>query len=297
MAVKELKVDLKPLIGQLHLSSSNDVTGALTGSYLTVYKGRGLEFGGYRQYTPADDANSIDWKASMRSEHILVRELVEERNLNVFFIFDVSNSMLFASTDKMKCEYAIELIATMAFAIIRAGDSVGLSQFNDDVINNISPNVGSAQYYKLVRELTDTSKYGGDFNLTKALKKTTLFLRRQRALIILVSDFLGVKGREWEDYVKSISTRFDLMPIMIKDPVDTKLPEHHGELIIEDPYSSEQIMINPKAMKEEYERNAIKQENEIIQTFKKYNVEVLKLETDKPFTRPLIGHLQRRRNQ
>ncbi|MFP4424004.1 MAG: DUF58 domain-containing protein [Candidatus Woesearchaeota archaeon] len=297
MAVKELKVDLKPLIGQLHLSSSNDVTGALTGSYLTVYKGRGLEFGGYRQYTAADDASSIDWKASMRSEHILVRELVEERNLNVFFLFDVSNSMLFASTDKMKCEYAIELIATMAFAIIRAGDSVGISQFNDDVLNNINPNVGSAQYYKIVHELTNTQNYGGGFNLTKALRKTTLILRKQRAMIILVSDFLGLTDTAWEDYVKSISTRFDLLPIMIKDPVDMTLPEHKGELIIEDPYSREQIMVNPTSMKEEYEKNARQQENKIIQTFKKYNVEVLKLKTDKPFMRDLIGHIQRRRNK
>ena len=82
----------------------------LSGGYISLLKGKGFEFEGYRAYTLEDDSRDIDWKASLRAQELLVRILVEERNVKVFFLFDVSNSMCFSSVDKLKCEYGAEII-------------------------------------------------------------------------------------------------------------------------------------------------------------------------------------------
>ena len=82
------------------------VNSGFLGSYTSFFRGRGLEFENYRSYTESDDASFIDWKASLRSNNLLVKEYVEERALNVFLLIDVSSKMFFSSTQKLKNEYA-----------------------------------------------------------------------------------------------------------------------------------------------------------------------------------------------
>src|SRR3989344_6963469 len=104
--MKELNVNFPPLIKKREMSSRRGMFGPLTGEYRSAFKGRGLEFTGYRKYDPSDDASLIDWKASLRSKDLVVREMVDERNLEILFAFDVSSSMSFASGEKLKNEYA-----------------------------------------------------------------------------------------------------------------------------------------------------------------------------------------------
>ena len=136
--MKEIKLNLKPLIKELDTQLKKGLSHEpMAGDYRSVFKGRGLEFEGYRDYNPEDDATMIDWKATLRAKRLVVRELREERNLSVLFLFDVSNSMLYASTEKLKCEYAAELIATLSYAIREVGDAVGLVMFNDKIPEKI----------------------------------------------------------------------------------------------------------------------------------------------------------------
>ena len=103
--MKELKVDLKPLLKKLEgFMQAGKVESTSLGSYRSVFKGEGSEFIGYKVYTPDDDASLIDWKASMKANKLLVKEFIEERNLDIFFLIDASSSMTLGSIDKLKCE-------------------------------------------------------------------------------------------------------------------------------------------------------------------------------------------------
>src|SRR4030042_7182109 len=156
MRVKELRLNLKPLIKKLEVGLKRGQTEeTLTSSFKSVFKGRGLEFEGFRVYTADDDAKEIDWKASLRAQELLIRVLTEERNIHVFFLLDVSDSMIFSSTDKLKCEYASEFIATIGYGVIEGGDSVGLCMFNDKVVQLIPGNIGMNQFYKVTKNLSD----------------------------------------------------------------------------------------------------------------------------------------------
>ena len=73
--------------------------------YRIIFRGKGLEFDKFRDYSPDEDASNIDWKASLRANKLTARQYIEERNLNIVFVFDVSESMIFGSLDKLKNEY------------------------------------------------------------------------------------------------------------------------------------------------------------------------------------------------
>lgn len=289
---KELKLDLATGIARLKLVTNHIVNSKIIGGYRSVFKGRGLEFYDYRQYTPADDAWIIDWKASIRSKELLVREFVEERNLNVFFLVDVSSSMMCGSIDKLKIEYSIELVAALSYTILQAGDSMGFALFSDRVSRHEIPKSGVKQYYSIARSLVDPRYYGGNYDLAEALKFTMNFLK-EFSIVIIVSDFIGLKN-DWKRYVKIAAQKYDLIGIMIRDRIDEELPDYNGQVVFGDVFSNRQLIVNVDSVKEEYAKHAKYLEKEISDTFINAGSDFLELDTDKPFIKPITDLFLRR---
>jgi len=100
--------------------------------YKVVY-GKGFEFDGYRDFAQDEDASNIDWKASRRAQKLLTRKYIEERDLKILFLIDVSDNMIFGSTEKLKCEYTAELVAALSHLILFSGDKVGFKFFNNSI--------------------------------------------------------------------------------------------------------------------------------------------------------------------
>jgi uncharacterized protein (DUF58 family) len=290
MPVKELKLDFKPLIKKFEAFTKKTTIAELTGGYMTSVKGRGLEFEGFRQYTINDDASQIDWRATLRAQDVLVKKYVEERNINVFFLFDVSNSMLFASVDKMKAEYAAELIASLSFSVLQAGDSVGIAMFTDKVVRVLPIKMGNRQYYSITRQLSDPMLYGGRCDFAYALKYVNDYVRRN-ALMVIVTDFIGM-GEGWETYLRIASRKFNVMPIMVRDPHDHSLPTEIGQVVVVDPYSDRQLVIDPNTMKDEYERIVDEHDSMLMEILKRYQVPLLKLTTDRSFVQPIMRYFK-----
>lgn len=289
----QLKLNLTPLIKKLEVFTKKNVFGDFTGEYRSAFKGRGLEFEGYRVYTMNDDASLIDWRASLRAGELLVRSLVEERNLEVFFLIDVSNSMLFSSIPKLKCEYAAELTATLSSAMIQAGDNVGLGFFNDKVIKVLPPKTGKRQYFLMTHTLSDARLYGGDYDFGKVIEFVTGYLKKN-TLLIIVSDFIGLK-EGWDAFFKVASNKFEIIGLVIEDPLDITLPHNVGQVIIEDPFSKKEILIDPDRLKEEYEKSARKKIDMIKEIFTKSGADLLELRTDQAFVSPIIKFFEKRK--
>ena len=115
--------------------------------YRILFRGRGLEFMQFRAYAPEDDASLIDWKASVRAQRPLVRSYKEEKDLRIVFLVDMSDSMVFGSTEKLKCEYAAEVALAFAHLILSSGDKVGFILFNERVFHYSLPRGGMQQFY------------------------------------------------------------------------------------------------------------------------------------------------------
>jgi uncharacterized protein (DUF58 family) len=291
--MKEFKVDVNPLIKKLELVSRKGISGFLSGEFRSVFKGRGLEFHGYRTYNPAeDDAKYIDWKASLRSRYLVVKELVEERNNNIMFLIDVSSSMSFGSTDKLKNEYVIEMFASMAFSLLSGGDSVGLSLFTDRVIKTIQPNIGNKQYYIMLKEITDPANYEGQFNFEAAIHDFNALTTRP-SIVILISDFLGLKG-DWYEKLKLISVKHELLAFVVKDPRDVSLPAEVGQVYVQDPFTGQELLIDTKLLKEDYEKLAHDQDQQLATQLKNLQIDYMFITTDQPFSKVIFSFFKQR---
>ncbi len=263
--------------------------------YRIIFRGKGMEFDKYRDYAPDEDASNIDWKASLRSNKLIAKQYIEERELNIIFIFDVSENMLLGSADKLKCEYAVEVFAALAHLIISSNDRVGVVLFNDGIRNYIPPKGGNNQLFNIVDILSDPSTYSGGSRVDKLLKFILAYLGKNVDAVIFISDFIRMDERVLNDLFL-VSNKFESVAIMVRDMLDKTFPEIDREIVIEDPITKEQILINPKMIKGIYEKSALEKERIVKGIFRKANIDLLELMTNKPFAFNLAGFLSERVN-
>ncbi|MDP7179998.1 MAG: DUF58 domain-containing protein [Candidatus Woesearchaeota archaeon] len=291
----KLRVDLKPAIKRLEIITSGVVSAWAVGQYKSVFRGKGAEFDGYRDYSLSDDSSLIDWKASVRGHKLIVKEFIEERNLNIFFLVDVSASMVFGSTHKLKNEYAAEIVGSLTHIILEAGDKIGMALFSDKIVKKFPPNNGRNQFYIVSKNLVDSGSYGGKYDLVEAIKFLIGFLK-ERAIVMIVSDFIGLKG-DWQKYLKIAGHKYDLIGVMVRDPRDRVLPADNTNVFVTDPYSNKQIVFNPVLLKDGYEKHVKMEEERIKKVFLNSNCDFINLSTDTPFESAFVNFFTRRRRK
>jgi len=289
---RKLNVDIVPSIRRLEVVTKGLLKTRSSGGYASVFKGKGLEFSDYRIYAQDDDASLIDWKASMRANQLLIRQYVEERDVKVFFLFDCSSSMVFGSGPKLKNEYSVELVASLAYAILEAGDSVGLAMFNDKIVEKVYTSKGRGQFYNIVKTLIKPESYSGAYDFVNAADFLLNYLKED-TVVIIVSDFVGLKG-EWQKFLEMLSSKYDVIGMMVRDIRDKELPDDVGQVVIEDPYTKQTLLIEPELIKEVYESEIRNQENEIEKAFLSSKADFLSMTTNKRFTEPIITLFRKR---
>src|SRR5512136_640663 len=177
-------------IRQIELRTNRLVSETLAGQYHSVFKGQGMNFEEVREYQPGDEVRAIDWNVTARMNHAFVKKFVEERELTLMLVVDLSASGLFGSGEQSKRELAAEIGSVLAFSAIRNNDKVGLILFTDEVEKFIPPRKGRRHVLRVIREvLFYEPKYAGT-DLNSALE----FLSRvtsHRAIAVVISDFIG----------------------------------------------------------------------------------------------------------
>src|SRR3989339_263874 len=129
-----MPIDTKELmkqVGKIKMITTRLVDEHLSGEYHSVFKGQGIEFSEVREYIPGDDIRSIDWNVTARYSKPFVKRHVEERELTLMILCDISASQSFGSGEKPKSEAAAELAAMFAFSALKNSDKTGLLLFSD----------------------------------------------------------------------------------------------------------------------------------------------------------------------
>jgi len=283
MPIKELDLDLIPELKKVDVRAKRRVLSrVLEGSWTALLKGRGMEFAGFRQYTYGDDASRIDWNATLRAKEVLVREFEEYKTVNVFFLLDVGESMLFTSTEKLKCEFAAQMLFNLATAIVDAGDSVGYAMFSDRIVAKQFPGLGREVIYRMAQDLSDGQHYGGRSGFKKVMNLVNGLLH-QRSLIILISDFIDLP-EGWERYVRMFSMQYDLIGVMVRDPHDSLLPALGFQVVVRDPSQDETLLVDLKQYAAAFREEAEKQEQYVRSVFEKAKAGFIRVDTSKdPF--------------
>src|SRR6201991_2807618 len=125
----------------------------LAGQYHSVFKGRGMNFDAVREYAPGDEVRTIDWNVTARAGRPFVKKFVEERELTLTLMVDVSASGDFGSSAQSKRELAAEIASVLAFSAVRNNDKVGLILFTEEVEKYIPPKKGRRHVLRVIREI------------------------------------------------------------------------------------------------------------------------------------------------
>src|SRR3954468_13661536 len=210
--------DLLRKIRKIEIVTERLVRDRMAGAYHSVFKGRGIAFSEVREYMPGDDIRLIDWNVSARMNEPYVKLFVEEREMTVLLLVDMSASGRFGSREQEKRELAAELAAILAFSAIRNNDRVGLMLFTDEVERFVPPKKGKKHVLRVISEILTFEPRSPRTDLASVLRFVSRVALR-RAVVFLISDFLAPASR-YERALRIAGGRHDLIPVTVTDPLE-----------------------------------------------------------------------------
>lgn len=206
------------------------------GSYHSCFKGNGLEFADIRRYAPGDDVKKIDWKVTARQGKAYIKEFVEERELPIFILVDISGSNQF----QKKREKIAEIVATLSFTANKNNDKVGAIFFTDRVEKFIPLKKGKKHSLAILENLLELRPEGHGTDINQALNFFNK-INKRRGIIFLISDFIA---SDFEKGMKITSLHHDLIPVRIIDNSYAALPK--GIFQIVDSETGEEIVVESR---------------------------------------------------
>jgi uncharacterized protein (DUF58 family) len=191
------------------------------GAYHAVFKGRGMEFAEVREYEAGDDPRTIDWNVTARRGELFVKKYVEERDLALLLVVDVSGSQAFGSQFIAKRDYAAELAAVLAFSAVANQDRVGAVLFSDRIERYVPPGRGREHALRIVRDALAVEPKGRGTDLAGALRFARGVMKR-RGIVAVISDF---QAEGYDRALGVLRRRHDVVALHLTDPRESELPD------------------------------------------------------------------------
>ena len=271
--------ELLKQVKNLEVKTKNLVEGMESGAYRSRFRGGGIEFSEVREYTAGDDARRIDWNVSARYNDLFVKEFVEEKELNVYVIIDLSASNDFGYI-KSKKELGFEVAASLMFSAIKNNDRVGMGLFTETLEKFIPAKKGKKHMMEILQNLLDYSPKSSKTDIFKSLSQLQSNLKR-RSVIFIVSDFIS---DSFVKPLKYLKFKHQIVLINISDIRESQIPEI-GYVYLEDAESGEQILVNTsdKKFQEQYSILLKKTREKNEYEMKKSGIDFLNLSNEESF--------------
>jgi uncharacterized protein (DUF58 family) len=283
--------ELLRALRKIEITTNRLATEQLSGNYTSGFKGQGLAFREVRQYQPGDDVRLIDWNVSARMSEAYVKVFVEEREMTVILVVDVSASEQFGTVEFSKARLAAEVAAACAFSAIKHNDRVGLLMCTDEVEKLVPPKKGQKHVMRVIREILGAEPRRTGTDLTLALE-TLCRVARRRSVAFLLSDFYAA---DYERGLSLAAARHDVIPVMLVDPRDEELPDV-GLASFEDLETGAGILVDTSSsrVRAHYKRRMREQRQAQVRLFRKLGLDHCVVRTDRPYIGPLRDLFARR---
>jgi uncharacterized protein (DUF58 family) len=256
----------------------------LSGTYSSVFKGQGLSFREVRAYMPGDDVRWIDWNVSARMNEPFVKVFVEEREMTVMLVVDLSQSEQWGTRRASKARMAAEIGALCAFSAIKNNDRVGLVLCTDVVEKLVPPAKGDKHVVRVIREILGYEpKYPGT-NLKLALETLSKVAKR-RSVAFVISDFFATG---FERALALSGAKHDVIPVMLVDPRDEELPDV-GLATFEDLETGEEVVVDTgsEAVRSHYKKAMRELRRDREKLFARLSLDSVVVRTDESFVTPI----------
>ncbi len=271
--------ELLAQIKNLQIQTKDLVEGIESGTYNSKFRGGGIEFSEVREYIPGDDVKRIDWNVSARYNSLFVKEFVEENELNVYVILDLSASNNFGFI-KSKLDLSFEVAVSLMFLALKNNDRLGLGIFTDKLEKFIPSKKGKKQVFRIIKELIEYKPQSKKTDILKSLSTLENKLKR-KSVIYVISDFLS---DSYEKPLKILKLHHQVILLNISDIREKEMPKI-GYAQIEDVETGEQILINTsdKNFQEQYTKTISEKININQQSMKKIGIDMINLTNEESF--------------
>jgi uncharacterized protein (DUF58 family) len=283
--------ELLKALRKIEITTNRLATEQLSGNYTSVFKGQGLAFREVRQYQPGDDVRSIDWNVSARMNETYVKVFVEEREMTVMLLVDLSASERFGTRNGSKARLAAEVAALCAFSAIKHNDRVGLILVTDQIEKLVPPKKGQKHVMRVVREILGARPDRTGTDLSVALE-TLYNVARRRSVAFVLSDFYT---HGFERTLSLAAARHDVIPVLLVDPRDEELADV-GLATFEDLESGESVVVDTSSarVRAHYARQMRLLREQQVKLFRKLGLDHCVVRTDQPYVRPMRDLFARR---
>ena len=288
------------LLQHLEWTVIRRLDGLLQGDHRTLFKGSGLELADLREYQVHDDVRHIDWNVTARMQTPFVREHEEDREINAWFLLDLSGSMDFGSAEHSKRDVMMRFVAVMAKLFMKRGNRIGallLNPAEPDGFRYIPARMHRRHLLHVLHVLASspTTQKPHQTPLNDWLKKANGLFKR-RSSVFVVSDFMGVFN--WASELSALGSRHETVAVRLFDPAEINLP-NAGLQLLQDPETSEQLLLDTthEKFRNRYAQMVEKREQLLATSFAHAGVDALELSTDDDLVSALMrfSELRKRR--
>ena len=282
--------DVLTKIKEIEIQTRRLLSGMLVGDSNSAIKGTGFEFDQIREYSQGDDVRFIDWNSSARNNTLLVKQFMEERSRTVILAVDCSSTMFFSSTDQLKYEIAAQIASILALVAGYGKDHVGLFLFSDDVHVTIAPKRGS-NHVRTIMHTVLSQKDQNKRSNSSAVFDAIAHSKKRDSMVFLMSDFLNDPDAK---KMSVLARKHDVIAIRCLDRYEKKVPAV-GAIRSIDALQNNSIALLLQRQKNGKMNNFLR--DRLVaqdQLFRKYGIDVLDIETDKPFVTDLIRFFRKR---
>jgi uncharacterized protein (DUF58 family) len=271
-------------IKKLDIKTKQLVEGLVTGNYHSIFKGQGIEFSEIREYQAGDDIRAIDWKVTARFNRPYIKEFIEERDLQVYFVIDVSGSGSFG-TNISKKEKSLEIIASLMFASLRHNNGIGIFLISDSVEKFIPARKGRKHILQSLNIISTFMPDSVKTNLKKPLEQISNIIKR-KSIVFIISDFIDKS--EFLKPLKILQKRHDIVALRIIDQREKEIPDV-GMIELEDEETGEQILVDTsdEEFRNSYSRLIDENDSRFIDDMMRIKVDTITLLTEQNYAIPL----------
>ena len=275
----------------IELRTRGLVNSVFTGEYRSVFKGQGMEFSEVREYQPGDEVRSIDWNVTARMRRPFVKRYIEERELTVMLVVDLSGSERFGTVKRFKSELASELAAVLAMSAVRNNDRVGVLLFTDRIEHLIPPRKGRRHVLRIIRDVLAFEPVGRGTDMVRAIDYVAKMLN-EHAIVFIVSDFLE---EDISHPLKLLAQHHDVVAVTVDDPSERELPDI-GIARLVDPETGETLEIDTSSpnVRDAYSERVTAEREERKHLLRRLAIDDVPVHTEGGVVEPLLRFFRTR---
>jgi uncharacterized protein (DUF58 family) len=288
------------ILQRIEWTTLKRLDGLLQGDYRTLLRGVGLDLADLHEYQLHDDVRHIDWNVTARMQTPYVRQFSEDRDMNAWFLVDLSPSADFGSGDQNKGQMSTEFVALLARLITQHGNRAGLMLYGSTVDTIIPPRADRTHVLHMLHKMTHRPIRGvvsnnGGTKLHVLLQRAAETIKR-RSAVFIVSDFISEPG--WKNPLMRLAQKHDVVAVHVTDPLEQTLP-NVGLMTLEDPETGEQLFVDTTdpLLRSRYARLADERTKVQALTFARAGVDTLMLATDQSLIDNIVRFSERRKHR